>query len=178
MGTTLQRILAFDADVDYDRIPSHQALLREYWRRMTHWAEALNCREEWPYFDVAAHIDPAVRASAEEIESLDTHFRHSKTATALWMTRPLQWAVHWDVLKEKGLDNGFNLPDPYEPIIILYERGGTFALDGDGMTIYITDISGVIKPQWRDYHHFRPYTELDEAALDQLDAQAGKNPSK
>jgi hypothetical protein len=54
--TALERILAIKWEPDDSRVNSHIALLREYLRRAVLWAKALDCTDEWPFFDVAAHI--------------------------------------------------------------------------------------------------------------------------
>ena len=44
--------------------------MREYLRRMAWWVQEFQC-EEWPFPDLAAYVDPAVRADPALVAELE-----------------------------------------------------------------------------------------------------------
>jgi hypothetical protein len=60
------------------------------------------------------------------------------------------------------------LEDPFEPLILMYERGGGFATENGFVDV---DMAGIPLRSWRDHLSSQPIVELDAATLDRLDAQ-------
>ncbi|MFI6151162.1 hypothetical protein ACIBCA_00490 [Kitasatospora sp. NPDC051170] len=104
------------------------SLMREYLRRSAQWADRLGAEASWPFFDVAALIDPSVRADPELIERVGRVCALQSTA----VRKCCEGALHFAALKESGTALP-RLPDPYEPVVSLFEHGGGFGLDGTGM---------------------------------------------
>lgn len=159
------RHAAADFRLNSSRQPSHAALVREYLRRMALWAEALRCEGEWPFFDVAAVIEGGRTTGAIDpdlqfapLPGLGGAFRAALAA-----------AVHFAEIAERPEARMHGLPDPYEPLIRLFERGGTMATE-HGM-IYTGTVGFPRKP-------FQPATgpalvAFDDATLDALDRERG-----
>ena len=159
------RHAATDFRLDVSRQPSHAALVREYLRSMALWADALRCEGDWPFFDVAAvlagerstgRIDPDLQFAP--LPELGGAFRAALAA-----------AVHFAEIADRPEVRMHGLPDPYEPLVRLFERGGTMTTE-HGM-IYAGTVGFSRKP-------FQPaigpaLVALDDAALDALDRQQG-----
>lgn len=127
--TALERILAIKWEPDDSRVNSHIALLREYLRRAALWAKALDCTDEWPFFDVAAHICPLECADDTNVKLLKTHFTETPFYVAGMIEKTCEWFLHWDRVKNLPKVSEFTLPELYEPLIIMYERGGIFSME-------------------------------------------------
>ncbi|ARF78234.1 hypothetical protein ACIG0C_11845 [Kitasatospora aureofaciens] len=103
------------------------SLMKEFLRRSALWAERLGS-DAWPFFDVAALIDSSVRADPELVELV----LKSCALQSAAVQQSCVGALHFAALQETGRATP-QLPDPYEPIISLFENGGGFTLDGTGM---------------------------------------------
>jgi hypothetical protein len=135
------------------------ALMREFLRRSALWSEALGVPAKWPLFDVAGEADPSAPQPEVPADLVARPLAPDVRATLPWM---LRWAAH-----PPGSIAG--LPDPYEPLLLFYERGGGFTieqgmLDVDGTRLPIRDRGAYLRAT--------PFTDLDPAALDALDAAA------
>ncbi|MFE5583705.1 hypothetical protein [Kitasatospora sp. NPDC056531] len=103
------------------------SLMKEFLRRSALWAHQLGS-DRWPFFDVAALIDPSVRADPDLVEQVSKSCELQSTA----VQQSCVGALHFAALQESGRPTP-QLPDPYEPIVSLFENGGGFTLDGTGM---------------------------------------------
>jgi hypothetical protein len=140
---------------------SSVALFREYLRRSALWADRCNCRGRWPLFDIAEAINPKVVLDDEV----------SKAAGELggnyYKKRIICWHLKWVKLSVDGSGEGTALPPPYEPLIRLYERGGSFTTEGrivdlPGAAVHIGRIEAYIDAP--------PFvTSLQDQTLDNLD---------
>ncbi|MET8626171.1 hypothetical protein ABZW30_20855 [Kitasatospora sp. NPDC004669] len=78
-------------------------------------------------------------------------------------------AVRWATLRDTPEVRLPDLPDPFEPLILLYEQGGEVIADESrafnfgGRAVRITP--------WRDHLSAEPATALDPATLDALDRE-------
>jgi len=162
----LSRVIAIDWQLDgYSHVRSNVALLREYLRRAALWAKALKCTKEWPFFDIAAHIQPEVRANQSHIEALRDHFAQLPFYQHPKIKRTCEWYLHWAAL---GTPFGV-LPAPYDPLIWMYERGGYFYSEHGFLNV---EYAGFFVGSWRKYDRPSPIVELDEFSLSSRDAQA------
>jgi hypothetical protein len=162
----IERILAIGWQLNDSRAASHIALFREYLRRAALWVKALECTDEWPFFDVAAQINPSLRADEAKVESLKRHL------TQFHLFRPIkrtcEWFVHWAVVRDTPEVTKFALPDPYEPLILMYERGGDFYTEHG---FFNFSVGCFPIGNWSQYYQSSPIIELDEEVLDQLDTK-------
>lgn len=170
VAVVAQRIKVINWAGSFDRTPSRVALLREYLRRASWWAEAVNS-EQWPFFDIAAAVNPAVRAEPAQVQAVEAHL--SANLQGLLVVRTCVWALHFAAL----LDAGSKLPrvpdsvaQPFEPLLTMFERGGGFRLGGSGLIE--VDAAGVPKGTAQSHRTDKPVVSLESAALDALDAGA------
>lgn len=153
-----ERILNIDwaADPTPHRM-SRIALLREFLRRMALWAEALGCPERWPFFDVAAQAMPEVPAPEVDLSSLP-HLQARIQATLHWMLR-------WDALPHRPHPE---LPDPFEPLLLLYERGGGFTVENKLIDVGLAAIPCADAERYRTRP---PMPSLSRVHLEELDRE-------
>ncbi len=59
------------------------------------------------------------------------------------------------------------LPDPYEPLLLFFERGGGFTVENRMVDV---DSAGIPLRDRQRYLRGEPFVDLDRAALDALDA--------
>ncbi len=115
------RLASVDWDGDMERARSRVALMGEFLRRSALWADALG-GSRWPFFDVASLVDPSVRAD-------DDLVARARGGTALQdavVADTVAWALHFAALRDAGVILP-ELPDPFEPLVVMYERGGGFS---------------------------------------------------
>jgi hypothetical protein len=165
----LRRVAAIDWHADPARFRSHAVLTREYLRRAAAWSDALRLpADDPPFRDFAELVCAEVRASPEAVAALPAGLRvpgPSPEAVQL-----LEWALHWSVVEPLPERRAFDLDDPFEPILLLCERGGGgFRIQHGFVTIGPV---GVVLRHWRRRPMFPP-TDLSPAALDALDGVAG-----
>ncbi|MER6843806.1 hypothetical protein [Streptomyces platensis] len=165
--TTLERLRAIDWSDDsasFDHANSRALLMREYLRRSALWARAYGAERSWPFFDVAEHVGaelqtpPDVAAEAEDVLA-------GLAPTSL--KRTCRAALRWAALCEARDDALADLPDPYEPLLLMLERGGGYFLleylDLNGAMIRLGDVESNASAT--------PFLTLAPATLDALDAE-------
>lgn len=169
VNTTAKRIMAVDWESSYKKTNSRIALLREYLRRGAWWAEALKTKQ-WPFFEIADAVNPKVRADPSVVRRVEAHLT-SELQGGL-MVRVCMQALHFAAL----LDTGAKLPKvpdsaalPYEPLLMMLERGGGFRLES-GVLIEV-DMRSVQQGTLQSNRVDKPVVELTLAALDALDAR-------
>ncbi|MFJ2896717.1 hypothetical protein ACIO87_17755 [Streptomyces sp. NPDC087218] len=166
----LERLRAVDWYGDWDTASSHSRsralLMREYMRRAALWAQAYGAQEEWPFFDVTGVIDPAFRPAPEvEAELEDYVARNVGTPST---ARTCRGAVRWAALRERGGVALPDLPDPYEPLLLMYGRGGGYSIEE------FIDLYGAMIPygNFESNLNAEPFLTLAPGTLDALDAGA------
>ncbi|MEP7288560.1 MAG: hypothetical protein ABI947_22640 [Chloroflexota bacterium] len=169
--STLQRLLTVNWKADYARYKSHKALLHEYFRRTALWAKALVATAEWPIIDLALHIDPSIRAEKAILDRWRQHLDHTENDKRVppEMEFILEAALHWASVEDKQLTGTFNLPQPYEPIILMYERGGFFYRSHEG--IDITAVTAISRRGWDAYDRDTPWGSIEVSELDKIDSR-------
>jgi hypothetical protein len=124
------RLLAVDWNFGVDETRAETkariALFREFLRRAAPYADAY---APWPFFDVAARIDPAVRAPEDVLTEVDGKVpQYPATAVRNSCLFALQFAALYDagIAPEAGRD-------PFAPLVYMFELGGAFGLDRSGL---------------------------------------------
>jgi hypothetical protein len=150
--TALNRLLAVKWKIDGDRVAEHIPLARETLRRLALWAGYLNCVIKWPNVDVALHLYPSMRASQSVIDSLRTHLQNVDIYPDV--PRLLEYSLHWSIIKQMDLAQKAKLPDPYEPVILLYEHMGSFHHNFEDLIISLSKVLGANR--WVGYNSLPP----------------------
>jgi hypothetical protein len=170
-AVTLSRLLAVDWDGDFDASDRHAVsrakLMREYLRRSAQWADYLNATNEWPFFDIAGRLAPGAEPSADLAKQLEESIvertgwpSHRTVARA---------ALRWAALLDTGAALPPGLEDPFEPLLLMFDRGGAYTTEAGFIDL---GASSVQRKTWRDHLSTEPVTALDPAALDALDEPA------
>ncbi|WP_437112455.1 hypothetical protein [Streptomyces cinnamoneus] len=145
---------------------SRTLLMREFLRRAALWVEYLGGSDRWPFIDIAERVDPSVRADEQLIEQLDEFM--SDHVPEYNARRACRAAVHWEMLREHTQVGLPDLEDPYEPLIVLYERGGVFFVE-NGVADF-EQLRRVPLRSWQANVATDPIVQLDRSVLDALDA--------
>ncbi|MEM6281157.1 MAG: hypothetical protein AAF787_03110 [Chloroflexota bacterium] len=167
---TLNRILGLDwQGGDPSRQRSQLALFNEYLRRCALWSHALNWNTAHPVAsDFPGHILPDVRATPVNATLMQQTLR-TLGKTSVYERMLLTHILNWSAIADSATVRAFGLPDLYEPVLLFYERGGWLnksAREGEW------EISGVIDRIDRaSAYHDLPPLDIDEALLDELDAE-------
>lgn len=144
---------------------SRAALMEEYFRRAALWLDAYGDTKYWPFLDLAAIVDPAVRADPAVIADIE-NFIDDASGSSYAMDSGAA-AVQWAALTSTPGVQLRPLPDPFEPLLRLYERGGA----GFRLTNGFIDFGMIMVPRgnWRMHLSPTPVVELNDEALDSLD---------
>jgi hypothetical protein len=139
-------------------------LMKEYLRRAAWWAQATNA-PGYPFFDIAAAVNPGVRADPNAVQWVSEQL--TKQLQGTLVIRVAGFALHFAAL----LDARVPLPpapeQPFEPLVALFERGGGFRREGAGLIE--VDTLGVRVGTVQENLRPEPWVSLDRAALDALD---------
>lgn len=157
------RIHAIDWDGDLEHTRSRVALMREFLRRSAVWTRALGAKG-WPFYDIAEFAAPGVRAAEEVVEGVSLN--PAITEQFPTVGKSCVWALHLAAARDAGVSLP-DLPDPFAPLIRMYERGGGFSLSTTG-TIDI-DAAGLYRGRLPDHLGDEPKAPETEAGLDALD---------
>jgi len=179
------------------RLDSTMALVCEYLRRSTIVAEAVGDTLNWPWFDAAARLtlpdvdqrrlpayvflDKVPQDRGTEPDPLEDKVRtlqkHFNTIPAgpdqfppdYYGRHSCWWYIRWASIRNHPALAPLNLPDLYEPLIVLYERGGSFHPHHGFIEIF----SHVTIPRSTPAYWVtqEPLPSLGWAALDQIDRE-------
>jgi hypothetical protein len=165
-AATLARLQAVDwaGGSGFKHRRSRVRLMAEYLRRAAIWAQALDTTSEWPFFDIAAHVDPSIQVPADQAKELETLIYHDIGWPSVdGLTRA---ALRWAALKDAGIPTPSGLEDPYEPILLMFDRGGAWTIEAGFIDV---DGAALRRKTWRDHLSTEPITALDPATLDAVD---------
>jgi hypothetical protein len=158
------RLRAIDYERRGDKAWSKAALLREYFRRVARWADAFGCDTRTPFFDLALCVNPNVRADQAVVDDV---LRAVADGTRNAITRVAPFILHWAALRaEPGVAIPPELEDPFEPLILLFERGGGFHTENGEVNLEY--LSAPMRG-WRDRANAAPMPSFSPEALDAID---------
>lgn len=160
---TAARLNAIDWHQHGYRTWSKAKLMLEYFRRVAQWLAAYGWDEPVPFFDLAVYLNPNVRADPGAVEEAV-----EKASKGGWnVQQVIPFILHWAALKATP---GFTVPDgledPFEPLLLLFERDGGF-LTSNGYAEM--GFLSVPIAKWRDRASRPPLAGLDPATLDEID---------
>lgn len=147
---------------------SRSRLLAEYMRRAALWARDTGGTRSWPFYDIAANVAPTVTTDPALAARLDEYLEQNVGWSGT--ERVCGYALRFAGLRETPGVEIPDLPDPFEPLLVLYERGGEVVLDELGGAL-IGD-RYVHAATWREHVSTDPVVSLDPAVLDALDLEA------
>lgn len=144
---------------------SHMRLYHEYVRRLGLYATSFG----WGYFnvltkDIPGMIDPLIRANAEVTETVVKYaLGREFDAVAIHI---FLMALHWEALRDSEVYDTYKLLPLYEPLIMIYERGGWLSTEQNWV-----DVTGIGIPpkRWEQCLASEPLFSLDTDFLDGLD---------
>lgn len=166
---TLSRLLAADwaGSTSFQNPLSRAKLMQEYLRRAAWWAEELDATEDWPFFDIAAHLAPDVSVPDELASQLEALI----SAGIGWpsVADSCRNALRWAAVLDAGTPVPKHLEDPFEPLLLLFERGGGWTTEHGLIELYGSAVS---RRTWQDNLTTERVVTLDEAKLDALDQKS------
>ncbi|WP_051167601.1 hypothetical protein [Actinoplanes sp. N902-109] len=142
---------------------SQSKLMLEFFRRAAQWAEAYRCDTHTPFYDIAACVDPAVRADKSTVDEVVRGVEDGG-----WdVEQVTPFIVHWAALRPAlGPELPPGLDDPFEPLVLLFERGGGFSTaNGWAELEYVA----VPLRDWRTRAERPPMASFAAAELDEID---------
>jgi hypothetical protein len=142
---------------------SKAKLMLEYFRRIAQWSDAYECAEPVPFFDLARYVDPEVRADPDVVEEAVR-----RAAGGGWNAQQtVPYILHWAAVRATpGRVFPAGLTDPFEPLLLLFERDGGFhTSNGYAEMEYLS----VPLAKWRERASRPPMPSLDPATLDEID---------
>lgn len=142
-------------------------LLSEYLRRAALWARETGGTKRWPLYDIAANADASVTVDPALDEALDTYLGENIGWPGT--ERACRYAVRFAALRETPGVELPDLPDPFEPLLLLWERGGEVVLDELGGAYFGAAYVGA--RTWAERVSEKPVVSLDPAVLDGIDTQ-------
>jgi hypothetical protein len=159
----IARLGAIDWTRHGDKSWSKAVLLKEYFRRAARWARAYGCAEGTPFFDIAACVDPNVRADQIALDSLPRNV----ATPARTVDRINQYILHWAALRATlGEDLPAGLDDPFEPLILLFERGGGLHTENGEVNL---ELKSVRMAGWLNRADDAPLAGFAAEDLDEVD---------
>ena len=165
-----KRILAIDwsdRELAERKDMARLQLMREFLRSSANVAAEIWGAAKWPYFDIAFSVNPEVDIEPGSWAILEEHLEER---LAFPVVAACRHALRWAALKDLGGTPLTTLPDPFESLILVWERGGAFVVDGAHQIPFDHGILRV-KP-WREHVSPEPIISLDPAVLDALDLEA------
>ena len=138
-------------------------LMLEYFRRAAQWAEAYQCDTRVPFFDIAACVNPAVRADQQVVDQVLAEV--GKGGWNVKQVTPL--ILHWAALRPTlGDELPQGLDDPFEPLMLLFERDGGFHTENGSVEL---EYASVPMRDWRARAARPPMASFEPADLDEID---------
>jgi hypothetical protein len=156
---------------------SHRLLFDEFLRRSAMLAKAVGLLDDsengWLMYDYAVFFDSSLELEEEEIDALAAELQVNGYPS-WYAERVCVYFLHWVAVENHPDVVEQTLLNPYEPLIMLYERGGTFRRDKDG-TWEFTFTAFFIDPPG-NYLSRAPVVDLnDESLLDSVDEEFEKS---
>ncbi|PSR58060.1 MULTISPECIES: hypothetical protein [Nocardia] len=140
---------------------SRQRLVAEYLYRVALWVDICELdliRGEWPFVDLANHLHCEVQTPPAAWEELSS----ARANISPWDKQLISAALRWAAVADAGYQPVVELPDPFEPLIVFFGRGGgliwengMFDIGGSMIVLrdpkYWIDRGGILKELGQEY---------------------------
>jgi hypothetical protein len=144
---------------------SKAALLKEYFRRAARWAAAYRCDSPVPFFDIALCVDPGIRVDQDVLDGVLEKIAADRGGWDVKHVTP--FILHWAALRATpGIDLPDHLEDPYEPMLLLFERDGGFHTEKGEVNL---EYRSVPMRGWRSRADSAPMPSFAVEVLDEID---------
>ncbi|WP_436528892.1 hypothetical protein [Actinoplanes sp. HUAS TT8] len=162
---TATRLAAVDWGRHGDRAWSKAALLKEYFRRLACWAAAYDCDSPVPFFDLARCVSPDVSVDQEVLDDLLRALEAKGAGRNIAQVTP--FILRWAALRATpGTEFPAHLEDPFEPLVLLCERGGGFHTEHGAVDL---ELKSVRMAGWRRRAEDPPMPSFAPEDLDEID---------
>ena len=124
----LQKLMSFDWKYNELMQEEYISYVKDFLSKSAVWSVKIKKTKEFPFFDFAKCVGEFEEIKSFYHQKLENYFDNfyyissQVKATCHWY---LEWSTACDNSKIKSL----NLPDPFKPLISLYERGGHFRVE-------------------------------------------------
>ncbi|GIF09776.1 hypothetical protein [Actinoplanes siamensis] len=148
-----------------DKTWSKVVLLKEYFRRAAQWAAAYDCDSRVPFFDIARCVDASVEVPEGVLDGLLATVEANGGGRNV--TQVIPFILRWSALQAASRTQAPPyLEDPFEPLILLFERGGGFHTEHGEVDL---EWKSVRMAGWRNRADDPPLPSFDPAYLDEID---------
>lgn len=162
-------------DVNYEFNPhrknSHIILFKEFLRRSIIFLQEINMADKYIHLHLPSLLVPGITNLNGDIKTLSIKYTHSQPFS-LAFSLLLDGAIDWAYIEETNTYSLLkNIPNPYEPIFLLYKRGGYARELLHHRRIVVPDEIGrsFAKSSFDDINQSEPFTNLSEEDLDAID---------
>ena len=156
-----------DWTVGDQHLKSNSMLLMEHFHRLALWCDALQTWSYWPSVDMFRLFNLNID---DEIERDEIHTQLALDASHLGHQAWIDWDkwFRWLLVEEYATKAYPHLPDPFAPLIRMYERGGTYHTEHG--FVYVGRLGYRLAQFPREkYLHESFVSSLDDATLNALD---------
>ncbi len=174
MLQTVEELLAVDWQFRLDRFASYKLLFMEYLWRQALWMHTLKPVEQavFPFADWAWQFDSSVAVDWHLRNAL---FEHLRPTNSTFLRGLLLLAVKWSAIRDHPAIEALELPDPYDPLLVFYQRGGTFYYNAEWKFFELNRrMPWLPRRNTAFWLRDEPYVELDTAVLNHIDQTAGR----
>ncbi len=162
--SALDQLLNIPWQLDDNKVNSHVALFQEYLHRMSLWSKAINHPELWPFYDLSSYLYAPQKAKEYQIIQLKQHL--TKFPLNRLVKHTCEWYLSWSFIADE-MTKKYQLPDPFAPLILMYERGGTFYTEHG---FFCVSVASFPNHGWEYYLNLSPLPDLKFSTLDHLDS--------
>lgn len=118
------RIMAIPWEFNFDNAQRKAVLAREFLRRLKLWEQAVGVWPGYPFGDLGQHVAPQARADDALVAQVREHV--AERARSERAGDVAVAALHLAAAEDAGALRGFGLPNLFNPLLGIYELGGTF----------------------------------------------------
>jgi hypothetical protein len=167
LDSVMNKIQSISWKFSDDHVYSNAKLLQEHFHRLALWCEALGDFSRWPSSDIMYMImhrksdDDAIEKIQYELD------RHAPYLSYSDLRAWERW-FHWQIIHDYALETHPSLPDAFEPLIRMYERGGAYYTEHGYAFVGKRGVQIFCNPP--DYYVNNSFVSaLDDVSLNRLD---------